>query len=241
MRFALGMDNKEIARALGRTDGATKVLIHRAIKQLEEIVAASRRRCERMSAQPQRTDVEALLSRALAPVDPPEHLAPRARGARSRRSRRWPPTSSRPGSCARCTIRAPGCARRRGRRDRHRRRGRRSPSCRPPPPRPPAQPATPIRSSSRPARCARSPTRSSVASAADADPGTMSTQTETTCYRHSGPRDARLVLELRAADLPGLHDARARSACAARSARRRRRRSSRCRVSAAASRARRSR
>ena len=38
MRFALGMDNREIARALGRTDGATKVLIHRAIKQLEEIV-----------------------------------------------------------------------------------------------------------------------------------------------------------------------------------------------------------
>jgi RNA polymerase sigma-70 factor (ECF subfamily) len=35
MRFALGMDNREIARALGRTDGATKVLIHRAIKQLE--------------------------------------------------------------------------------------------------------------------------------------------------------------------------------------------------------------
>ena len=39
MRFALGMDNKEIARALGRTDGATKVLIHRAIKQLEQRVA----------------------------------------------------------------------------------------------------------------------------------------------------------------------------------------------------------
>jgi RNA polymerase sigma-70 factor (ECF subfamily) len=39
MRFALGMDNREIARALGRTDGATKVLIHRAIKQLSEIVA----------------------------------------------------------------------------------------------------------------------------------------------------------------------------------------------------------
>ena len=35
MRFALGMSNREIARALGRTDGATKVLIHRAIKQLE--------------------------------------------------------------------------------------------------------------------------------------------------------------------------------------------------------------
>ncbi len=39
MRFALGMDNREIARALGRSDGATKVLIHRAIKQLEGIVA----------------------------------------------------------------------------------------------------------------------------------------------------------------------------------------------------------
>jgi RNA polymerase sigma-70 factor (ECF subfamily) len=41
MRFALGMDNREIARALGRSDGATKVLIHRAIKQLEELVAAA--------------------------------------------------------------------------------------------------------------------------------------------------------------------------------------------------------
>ena len=40
MRFALGMDNREIARALGRTDGATKVLIHRATRQLQEIVAA---------------------------------------------------------------------------------------------------------------------------------------------------------------------------------------------------------
>jgi RNA polymerase sigma-70 factor (ECF subfamily) len=38
MRFALGMDNREIARAMGRSDGATKVLIHRAIRQLEEIV-----------------------------------------------------------------------------------------------------------------------------------------------------------------------------------------------------------
>jgi RNA polymerase sigma-70 factor (ECF subfamily) len=43
MRFALGMDNREIARALGRTDGATKVLIHRAIKQLEEIVGDPRK------------------------------------------------------------------------------------------------------------------------------------------------------------------------------------------------------
>jgi RNA polymerase sigma-70 factor (ECF subfamily) len=36
MRFALDMDNREIARALGRSEGATKVLLHRAIKQLEE-------------------------------------------------------------------------------------------------------------------------------------------------------------------------------------------------------------
>jgi RNA polymerase sigma-70 factor (ECF subfamily) len=42
MRFALGMDNREIARALGRTDGATKVLIHRAIKQLAGIVSSDR-------------------------------------------------------------------------------------------------------------------------------------------------------------------------------------------------------
>jgi len=39
MRFALDMDNREIARALGRSDGATKVLLHRAIRQLEGIVA----------------------------------------------------------------------------------------------------------------------------------------------------------------------------------------------------------
>jgi RNA polymerase sigma-70 factor (ECF subfamily) len=38
-RLTLGMDNREIARALGRSDGATKVLLHRAIKQLEQIVA----------------------------------------------------------------------------------------------------------------------------------------------------------------------------------------------------------
>ncbi len=41
MRFALGMDNREIARALGRSDGATKVLLHRAIRQLEALVAAA--------------------------------------------------------------------------------------------------------------------------------------------------------------------------------------------------------
>jgi RNA polymerase sigma-70 factor (ECF subfamily) len=42
MRFALGMDNREIARALGRSDGATKVLLHRAIKQLEEVLEDER-------------------------------------------------------------------------------------------------------------------------------------------------------------------------------------------------------
>ena len=36
MRFALEMDNREIARALGRSEGATKVLIHRAIRQLAQ-------------------------------------------------------------------------------------------------------------------------------------------------------------------------------------------------------------
>jgi len=39
MRFALGMDNREIAQTMGRTEGATKVLIHRAIKQLERDLA----------------------------------------------------------------------------------------------------------------------------------------------------------------------------------------------------------
>src|SRR3954452_21333076 len=41
MRFALDMDNREIARALGRSEGATKVLIHRAIRQLEESLQES--------------------------------------------------------------------------------------------------------------------------------------------------------------------------------------------------------
>ena len=41
MRFALGMDNREIARALDKTDGATKVLLHRAIRQLKGMVEES--------------------------------------------------------------------------------------------------------------------------------------------------------------------------------------------------------
>jgi RNA polymerase sigma-70 factor (ECF subfamily) len=47
MRFALGMDNREIARALGRSDGATKVLIHRAIRQLEGIVGTTSKEASR--------------------------------------------------------------------------------------------------------------------------------------------------------------------------------------------------
>ena len=49
MRFALGMDNREIARALGRSDGATKVLLHRAIRQLEGIVEQPEQEAERIS------------------------------------------------------------------------------------------------------------------------------------------------------------------------------------------------
>lgn len=41
MRFALGMDNREIAVALGKSEGATKVLLHRALKQLGERLEAS--------------------------------------------------------------------------------------------------------------------------------------------------------------------------------------------------------
>jgi RNA polymerase sigma-70 factor (ECF subfamily) len=44
LRFALGMDNREIARALGRSEGATKVLIHRAIRQLEQALKAKEAR-----------------------------------------------------------------------------------------------------------------------------------------------------------------------------------------------------
>jgi RNA polymerase sigma-70 factor, ECF subfamily len=50
MRFALGMDNKEIARALGRSEGATKVLLHRAIKQLEKDLEAGSEQTEQGGA-----------------------------------------------------------------------------------------------------------------------------------------------------------------------------------------------
>ena len=79
MRFALGMDNREIARALGRTDGATKVLLHRAIRQLEGMVTeptgAAGGGGEDVSSGT--TDFEALLREALTPVEPPADLARR--------------------------------------------------------------------------------------------------------------------------------------------------------------------
>jgi RNA polymerase sigma-70 factor (ECF subfamily) len=58
MRFALGMDNREIARALGRSDGATKVLIHRAIKQLEELVRETGGQEEPGQAEPRQQEQE---------------------------------------------------------------------------------------------------------------------------------------------------------------------------------------
>ena len=79
MRFALGMDNSEIARALDRTDGATKVLIassHPATR--------GHRPGRRQRHGPEVTDVSstvrghrARLRDALAPVDPPIHLQQR--------------------------------------------------------------------------------------------------------------------------------------------------------------------
>ena len=78
MRFALGMDNREIARALGRTDGATKVLLHRAIRQLEGMVAEPTSDGTGSAGVSTGTaDFEALLREALAPVEPPADLAHR--------------------------------------------------------------------------------------------------------------------------------------------------------------------
>lgn len=38
MRFAIGMSNREIGRALGKSEGAAKVLVHRSLKQLEAMM-----------------------------------------------------------------------------------------------------------------------------------------------------------------------------------------------------------
>src|SRR3954463_10140932 len=122
MRFALGMDNREIARALGRTDGATKVLIHRAIRQLEEVVAAKQGPTEGHER-----------ARLRAPPAPGAHAgrpARRPRGAPrddARRDRRAGRRRARGVGADRVhgpaqlgAHRPPG----RGRRDRHRRRRR---------------------------------------------------------------------------------------------------------------------
>src|SRR3954462_7567147 len=74
MRFALDMDNKEIARALGRSEGATKVLIHRAIKQLEQRLEEGR--AAGGGGGPRR-GVGPPLRGALAPAAPPIDLAER--------------------------------------------------------------------------------------------------------------------------------------------------------------------
>ncbi|MBI4898051.1 MAG: RNA polymerase sigma factor [Actinobacteria bacterium] len=50
MRFALGMDNHEIAVALGKSEGATKVLLHRAIKQLGEKLESTQEQLSEPSA-----------------------------------------------------------------------------------------------------------------------------------------------------------------------------------------------
>ena len=101
MRFALGMDNREIARALGRTDGATKVLLHRAIKQLEELVAEGGRADWADTMSERAIDIETMLRQALAPVEPPAELAGCGSRRRSARWSSWPPTSSRRGSSRR--------------------------------------------------------------------------------------------------------------------------------------------
>ena len=98
MRFALGMDNREISRTLGRSEGATKVLIHRAIKQLEQELGLEE---EKEAMNPQaaagRSDdrrelrIMRMLEQALAPVDPPasfvDQLESRLADVRGRRAR----------------------------------------------------------------------------------------------------------------------------------------------------------
>src|SRR5918997_1005320 len=93
MRFALGMDNREIARALGRTDGATKVLLHRAIRQLEELVKS-----EAGSAGGWATRGAPWTGRVGAPLPPPQ--APRG-GARRARPRGADAARRRPRGAAR--------------------------------------------------------------------------------------------------------------------------------------------
>ena len=101
MRFALGMSNREIARALGRTDGATKVLIHRAIKQLQEEIEERRRRREPRSRHRPRAPARrrAAADRAARAPLRPARGDPRRDHRRGRQSSPTGPTSFRRPSC----------------------------------------------------------------------------------------------------------------------------------------------
>ena len=228
MRFALGMDNREIARALGRSDGATKVLIHRAIKQLEEIVGdrgewqrPRRGRCrEERPMSEAASNFEGLLREALAPVEPPEDLVERLESTLTSITEMaadeleaWELSAMRD---PRNWVR-PAAALVVGRR----RRRRRSCCCAPAGARrrPRARPA-PARARPPSARCATSAARRAGCSAtaersrrgAAALPA-EAPRPQLGCLPRHGhllppplARDRRLLLELRAADLPRLHD-----------------------------------
>ena len=136
MRFALGMDNREIARALGRTDGATKVLLHRAIRQLEGIVAETATTATGgeadMSANA--ADFEALLREALTPVEPPADLAAAPRADARQPDRARPGGARELGAVGDARPAQLGPTRRRGGDRRRRRDGaRRAPRPQPPP------------------------------------------------------------------------------------------------------------
>ena len=114
MRFALDMDNREIARALGRTDGATKVLIHRAIRQLEEIVQADANGDGSRDVSPQRARGHRGPPARRAAPRRPAGGAPGARRAHARLARRAGGRRARgAGSWRRCATRATGRAPRR--------------------------------------------------------------------------------------------------------------------------------
>ncbi len=110
MRFALGMDNREIARALGRSDGATKVLIHRAIKQLQEEMSDDERRRNAAGTSRGCWPTRCADRAARAALGPDRgHLAAITQAAAEELSdgRRNSPRAS----CGRCATRATGCGR----------------------------------------------------------------------------------------------------------------------------------
>ena len=213
MRFALGMDNREIARALGRSDGATKVLLHRAIKQLEEIVSEAPRPEARRSSRTvsaSAPDFESLLRQALHPVEPPTDLRERLEAtlvslteaaqeeldAWELSSMRDPRNWVRPAAAAAvgvsagrhwsCSESAPVTAR--------------------------ASSSRATRSSSRRGRCATSPSRRGGSARSASRPPSARAGPLLASTRNGSllpaplARDRRVVLVVRAADLPRLHD-----------------------------------